>query len=213
MRAGGVKLGVLAGVSALLFAAAPAWAAERLVLEPYPGQGWHDVVNEGNGARFIREQMPAGQTMQSFTDSLTAQSFPGQQGAAPDTLLGIIFKQFSQSCDMVATVGPKPAEEGGREVAYGQLYCGKQKGETYGAHIFIKVIQGSEALYVVDRDFRTPPSDHPGAPSFAKGQEKEALALLQAEAEASRYLTQQVYICDPVFPDPKCSTDAVATGR
>jgi hypothetical protein len=214
MRAGGAGSGVLAGVAALLFASAAAKAEERLVLEPYPGAApWRDVVNDVNGPRFIREQMPAGQTTQSFTDSLTAQSFPGQQSAAPTTMIGIIFNQFSQSCDMVATVGPKATQEGGREVAYGQLYCGRQKGETYGAHIFFKVIQGSDALYVVDRDFRTPPSDHPGAPSFAKGQEKEALALLQAEAEASRYLTQKVYLCDPVFPDPKCSSEAVPTGR
>ena len=212
MRAGGAKAGVWAGVLTVLLAVAAAQAEERLVLEPYPGAAWHEVINQANGPRFIRQQVPADQTLQNFNDSLTAQSFPGQQGAAAD-VIGVIFNQFSQVCDMVETVGPKVSAEQGREVAYGQLFCGQQKGTTYGVHMFIKVIRGNEAFYVVNRDFRTPPSDHPGAPSFAKGQEKQALALLQAEAEASRYLTERVYLCDPVFPDPKCSGDAVVTGR
>ena len=209
MRAGGAKAGVWAGVLTVLLAVAAAQAEERLVLEPYPGAAWHEVINQANGPRFIRQQVPADQTLQNFNDSLTAQSFPGQQGAAAD-VIGVIFNQFSQVCDMVETVGPKVSAEQGREVAYGRVYCGRQKGQTFGIHFFFKAINGSDGLYLVGRGFRTPASDHAGAPPLA---EDKAIAFLQAEGVATKYLTDQVYVCDPVFPDPKCAAEALSTGR
>ncbi len=193
----------------LLAAASVASAAERLVLGPYPGLVWHDVVNQTNGVHFFREQMPQGQSPESFQDLLTAQSVTTFRGP-PAQFLSMTMTQLSQNCDGVETVGPTIGEEDGRTVAYGRLYCGHQKGQPNGAHIFFKVIRGNDALYVVDRDFKIPPSDHPSAPALPEAQ---AIPFLQAEGAARKYLTEQVYICDPVFPDPRCTGEAVPTGR
>ena len=204
MRAGRAIVGVITGLAA----AQPALAAERLVTEPYPGGTWHEVANQSNGGAFIRVQMPEGQTPESAQDVLTAQAIPGYRGQPADFITRA-FTQLGQNCDAVETVGPTTVEEQGRQVAYGRLYCGRQKGHPYGAHVFFKAILGSEALYVVDRDFRTPGSDKPGAPPLPDDQ---AIAFLQAEGTATRYLTNKVYVCDPVFPDPKCASDAAPTG-
>ncbi|HEY5412089.1 MAG TPA: hypothetical protein VIJ94_15310 [Caulobacteraceae bacterium] len=200
------------GVVGSLAVGGAAQAAERLVLEPYPGPPWYDVINQTSGGTFVREQMPQGQTPEDPHDILTAQSVPGYRGQ-PSAFISTAFADLSKNCETVETVGPTSALEQGRPVAYGRLYCGRQKGQTYGAHIFFKAVLGSDALYVVDRDFRTPGSDKPGAPTFAAGQQDQAIAFLKAEGEATRYLTNQVYICDPVFPEARCSSEALPTGR
>ena len=202
----------LVGAALIVGMGGMAQAAERLVLEPYPGGPWYDVVNQSNGHNFVREQMPQGQTPEDPHDILTAQSVPGYR-AQPSTFISTAFADLSKNCDTVETVGPTPGVEQGHPVAYGRLYCGRQKGQTYGAHIFFKALLGSEALYVIDRDFRTPGTDKPGAPNFAAGQQDQAIAFLKSEGEATRYLTNQVYICDPVFPEARCSSEAVPTGR
>ena len=199
----------IAGVFGILAIGSAATAAERLVLEPYPGIVWHDVVNQANGVHFFREQMPQGQTPDNFQDLLTAQSITNFSGS-PSAFLSDAFTQLSQNCQTFETVGPTVAEEQGREVAYGRFYCGKQKDQALGAHLFFKVIEGSDALYVIDRDFRIPATDHPSAPTLP---EDQAVSFLQAEGAARKYLTDQVYVCDPVFPDPKCTSEAVPTGR
>ena len=199
----------VAGVFGSLVMASAASAAERLVLEPYPGATWYDVINQSNGAHFIREQMPQGQTPDNFQDLLTSQSVTDQPGTPAD-FLNTTMAQLGLNCETVTTFGPTTTEEAGRQVAYGRVYCGRQKGQTNGAHIFFKVIKGADALYVIDRDFKIPGSDHPGAPLLPDDQ---AITFLQSEGAATRYLTDKVYVCDPVFPEARCSSQAVSTGK
>ena len=197
------------GVLGALVLGSGASAAERLVLEPYPGAPWKDVVNHTSGKVFVREQIPESQSPDDLHDVLTAQSVPGYRGA-PAVYVSNAMADLSRNCETFETVGPTTGEEQGRQVAYGRLYCGKQKGQPNGAHIFFKAILGSEALYVIDRDFRIPASEHPSAPALP---EDQAISFLQAEGTAKKYLTDRVYICDPVFPEARCTGEAVPTGR
>ena len=179
--------------------------AERLVLGPYPGGPWADVLDNGS----VLERVPQGQTADNFQDVMTSQTIRGYRGS-PASYMTQTLDQLGQTCETVQITGPTTAEEQGRQVAYGRVYCGRQKGQTFGIHFFFKAIEGSEGLYLVGRGFRTPASDHAGAPPLA---EDKAIAFLQAEGVATKYLTDQVYVCDPVFPDPKCTSEAVPTGR
>ena len=200
---------VIASLFGWLAMASVASAAERLVLEPYPGPPWYDVINQGSGVHFIREQMPQGQTPDNFHDLMTAQAVTGEGGSPADFLTNTM-ADLGRNCETVTTFGPTAAEEAGRQVAYGRIYCGRQKGQTTGAHIFFKVIKGSDAFYIIDRDFKIPGSDHPGAPLLPDDQ---AIDFLQSEGAATKYLTDKVYLCDPVFPEARCSSEAVPTGR
>ena len=200
----------IAGVVGWLAMATAATAAERLVLEPYPGAPWYDVVNQSGPGGLVREQMPQGQTPEDPRDVLTAQSMKGSR-ASPASFITGAFSQLGQSCEMAETVGPTTEVEAGRPVSYGRFYCGKLKDKPYGAHVFFKAIKGSDALYVIDRDFRTPVSEHPSAPALP---EDQAVLFLQTEGAARKYLTDKVYVCDPVFPEPRCGAgEAVPTGR
>jgi hypothetical protein len=66
------------------------------------------------------------------------------------------------------------------------------------------VIQGSEALYMVHREFRTPPSTTGGVHPFPKGSEAAAKAFMDARAQANAYLANSVYLCGDRGPDPRC---------
>lgn len=198
---------VILGVLALLALATAARAQERLVLGPYPGGPWREVVNQSKGLAFVIEQLPVGQTPENFHDVITAQSIPGFQGT-PAAFISRAFVQYGADCETVETRGPTIDVEQERAVAYGQFYCGRQKGEAYGVHIFFKAILGNNGLYVVDRDFRTQPSPHASVPAFDNS--KDAIAFLEAEGMATRYLKEQVYLCDPLFPDPRCAAATAA---
>jgi hypothetical protein len=192
-------------VSLAIAVATAARAQERLVLAPYPGgTPWRLVTDKAIGARFMREQIPADQTPEDFRDILTAQSFPQYQGSPAGFLSGV-FASAQKDCDALAVNGPKTLEEHGHLVAYAQVYCGRRKGKTYGMHMFFKAIQGADALYVVNRDFRTPPSDYPGTLTFPKGQEAQAIGFLKAEGEANRYLEDSVYLCAPQSTGSGCA--------
>ena len=60
------------------------------------------------------------------------------------------------------------------------------------------------ALYVVNRDFRTPPSQLAGQTVFPKGQEEQAMALMKAQAAADSYLLRGVYLCGAAAVEPRC---------
>jgi hypothetical protein len=197
------------GAVGLLAACGAARAEERLVLGPPPGGPWHDVINRSTDRGFVRQQMPEGQTPEAFRDVLTSQAIRGYRGGASE-FMSLAFSKLAETCATSQTVGPTMADEQGRQVAYGRFYCGQQKGQTYGAHMFFKVIKGNEALYVVERNFRIPPTGNPSSPSLP---ENEVVGFLQSEGAARKYLTDKVYLCDPAFPDPKCASEAVPTGR
>jgi hypothetical protein len=198
------KFGAIVGAAGLLAVAGVGHAAERLVLGPYPGGPWVDVIDNSS----MLERVPQGQTGDDFQDVLTSQTVREYRGS-PSSYITQTLDQLGQTCETVQMAGPTTAEEQGREVAYGRVYCGRQKGQAFGIHFFFKAIEGADALYLVGRGFRTPASDHAGAPPLA---EDKAIAFLQAEGVATKYLTDQVYVCDPVFPDPKCTGEAVPTG-
>ncbi len=199
------KAGAIIGAVGLLAIAGAAHGAERLVLGPYPGVPWIDVVDNGS----VLERVPQGQSGDDFQDVLTSQIVRDYRGS-PASYITQTLDQLGQTCESVQIAGPTTGEEQGRQVAYGRVYCGRQKGQAFGIHFFFKAIEGAEVLYLVGRGFRTPASDHAGAPPLA---EDKAIAFLQAEGVATKYLTDQVYVCDPVFPDPKCTAEAVPTGR
>jgi hypothetical protein len=196
---------VIVGTLGLLALTGVGHAAERLVLGPYPGGPWVDVVDTG----VMRERVPQGQTGDNFQDVLTTQTVTDYRGS-PASFITQTLDQIGESCESVQMTGPTVAEESGREVAYGRVYCGRQKGQTFGIHFFFKAIEGSDGLYLVGRGFRTPGSDKPGAPALP---EDQAIAFVEAEGVATKYLTDQVYVCDPVFPEARCDGGAVATGR
>ncbi|MGC3965643.1 MAG: hypothetical protein QM803_20620 [Rhodocyclaceae bacterium] len=192
-------------LSFAIHTAAAADAAEKLVLEPYPGDTpWQEVTNQSNGNQWLREQIPADQKIEAYKDILTAQSFPQQKNVDPTTFLKNLFAGVTTACERVKVNGPKAQEENGVPVAYAQIFCNRQKGTDFGVNMFFKVIQGSEALYVVQREFRVPPAEAPGMMAFEKAE--QAMALMRNMSVANGYLIKSAYLCGPQSTNKRCAT-------
>jgi hypothetical protein len=201
---------LLAALALALLATPAAHAApgpEELVMKPYPGPpAWKQVPNRTPPQGFFHEQIPANQTLAKFTDMLTDQDFPDHASFDPAVYLRAVFSGIPNACSGARVAGPQVLTEGGYHVAYGQVRCGRQNGQTYGVHIFYKVISGASALYVVSREFHVPPSDNGDLLSFPKGHEAQATALLNAEAVADKYLTGDVFLCGGASTDARCAS-------
>jgi hypothetical protein len=200
---------ILLGTAAALLTAATALGAapERLVLKPYPATpAWREITNqaEGSGA-WIWEFAPGSQSGPDYPEIVTAQSFPAARTQDPSAFLRSLFARTAGACERISVNGPVARTEGGLSVAYGQIYCNRQNGQTFGVILAFKVIKGDAALYAINRDHRTPATDVPGVFSFPKSQASEAAAMAQTEAVANRYLSDDVYVCGGRSSDPRCS--------
>ena len=195
---------IAVALAAVLAGGADAATPERLVMAPYPGGGWTRVTNQTAPIGWNHEQLPAGQTLASFRDVLTDQAYFRLAGADPAAYLANVFSGFPRACVDVKVSGPTSRMEGGLRVAYGQVFCSQERGKATGAVEFYKVVSGDAALYVVNREFRVPPSPVAGTLSFPKGREQEAMALMKAQAAADGYLVKSVYVCGGRSDDPRC---------
>lgn len=197
---------ILEGFGAVwLSAGSLALAQEKLVLEPYPdSQTWVEGTHQVAGARFLMERVPAGQTVANYKDILVAQSLPDQRGADPSTALKGIFQLAGGTCQGVRANGPKAQVEGGYNVAYGQLYCGRQRGKSFGVTIFYKIIQGNDAQYVILREMRVPPGAVGGVQSFTQDQVAALIATMKAQSAADTFLVKSVYLCGTASTDDRC---------
>ncbi|HEY1425300.1 MAG TPA: hypothetical protein VGF50_01390 [Caulobacteraceae bacterium] len=179
---------------------------ERLVMKPYPGAPWMRITDQTTRrGDWNHESVPPGETADSFTQILTDQGFPGLAQTDPGVFLKQRWAQITLACDSVRVNGPTLRAEGGMRVAYGQIYCGQQKGQDYGVHIFFKIISGDAALYAISLDVHTPASPEGGVLSFPAGHEDDMQALLKTEAAADAYIEASVYVCGGRSADPRCA--------
>jgi hypothetical protein len=187
-------------------AGAASAAGEQLVVSPYPGPtAWKRITDKPSPRGWMHEQIPANQTVSHFTDILTDQAFRQLAGRDPAQFLRLIFASVVKACDGVKVDGPVTRQEGGYVVAYAQVYCGQQRGQDFGVHIFYKAISGAAALYSVSREFHVPAAPDGGHLAFPKGEAARAEALVKAEAAANDYLEGGVYVCGGRSSDTRCA--------
>jgi hypothetical protein len=179
--------------------------SERLVMQAPPGPAWTRTADRtAPDGSWSHEAIPPGESADDFSEILADQGFPGLTGVDPADFLKQRFVQDALSCDSVRVIGPTARVEGGVRVVYGQLYCGEQRGQDFGDHVFFKVMLGEAALYAVSLDVRTPASSAAGVLSFPPGHEADMQALLQTESAANGYIGSGVYLCGGRSTDPRC---------
>jgi hypothetical protein len=121
-----------------------------------------------------------------------------------------IFQGLARQCKGLRVNGPVPQIENGQKVAYGQAYCVGQTANKKDVDIFLKIINGNDAIYTIQREFRRPaePGAQPGVRHFPGDQPELAKANLDAQSVANAYLAQ-VRLCPvgqndcPVITAPK----------
>lgn len=183
---------------------------EKLVVPVYPTGNWKTLADSGTDAQTLVEYIPEGQTAQTMTDLLQIRTGFGAQQAQPKAFMTSLFTGFSKSCSSMNVNGPVEAIENGHAVAYGEMFCKNSKQPAgKDMDIFVKVIQGKEALYIIQRDFHRPTE-----PGTAAGERRyrpdqgEQMKADNAAIETAQTFLKQVRLC-PVN-DAVCLTPVPA---
>lgn len=170
---------------------------EKLVVPAYPTGRWKTLTNSGSDTQTLVEYIPEDQTAQTMTDLLQIRTGIGAQRAQPKAFMASLFTGFSKDCSSMNVNGPVAATENGHAVAYGEVFC-KHSKQPAGKDmdIFVKVIQGKDALYIIQRDFHRPTE-----PGLAAGERRYATAQAEqmkadnAAIETAQDFLKQVRLC------------------
>ena len=122
-------------------------AKERLVVgKVLADTPWKTITNAAEDVHWLWEQVPANETGDAHTDILVAQGFRKLAGVDPAVFLHGMVGLAQKDCNAVRVNGPTARLEDGHHVAYGQIYCGRRKGQSHGVSMLYKIISGAEAL-------------------------------------------------------------------
>lgn len=203
------QLGLIAACIISLCASAAAetmpTAKETLVVPPYPGGSWKKITDVNTAEQVYFEWIPEDQSVDDIKDILVEQVFPKLKGVPPGDFQKAIFGRISQACEALRVNGPVEHIENGYPIAYAQEYCSRQKGTGNDVDIFVKVISGKDALYVVQREFRRPAdkSGTAGVVSFDGSKLDEVKAHLEARKVANDWLVS-AQLCPPTSGTGEC---------
>jgi len=134
--------------------AAPAEPTERLLL--VPPAGWSTGGSSTSRTSVTNHLFPPGQTSESWTEMLSIQIF-AQPAPTPRAFAESLIETSRKSCESAT---PGPIAEGmlnGYPVATLSVACPKGRQSGKGGLIAMKAIQGTGALFVVERLWRGEP--------------------------------------------------------
>jgi predicted secreted Zn-dependent protease len=156
-------------VCLLGLAAAPAQAAdhtpagERLLLAP--PTGWQPVQLSRTDKMVVTRLYPPGQDEKSWTEILTVQIYP-KSGQTARQFADSIVQYTRDACEAAgpSAVNEKPVN--GYPMASVSVTCSKGKASGQGGFVLVTAIQGKDALYAVQRQWRGAPFGPRDTPAF-----------------------------------------------
>lgn len=179
-------------------AVAPVFA--QLVTYPVPGGFFPAYEAEAEG-QYIHESIPAGETLQDWTQMMTLTGLQSAGGFPPRDLALMILQGYEAACPGSFAASPlgTPEVTGARGAYAAHLSCGTVAGQSppRSEEMLIVVLAGTEDLYTLQWAERGPA--HPGPLPF------------DADRWAMRYqaLSQGLALCTPVPgegpPFPSCT--------
>jgi hypothetical protein len=165
--------------------------AENLLFAPPPGfkvgyQSSHD-------SRLITEYVPGGESVDDWTQMLTVQIFRGSAvGSA--TFLQAVGKRYMDACPGTTAKGIFTGDTNGYVVSMLLLKCSNNPGTGKPETTAFRIIKGNDALYSVQRAFRSEPSS--------------------LELDEAMHFLAKVTVCDTRSADHPCpSFDSLLPGK
>lgn len=152
-----------------LAAAAPARAAdpaapgERLLMMPPPG--WIPVPLSNSEKMVVTRLYPPGQDDKSWSEIITVQIYPRSTQSARQFAESII--QYAR--DACVAAGPGPVTErpvNGYPMASVAVACSQGRSSGQGGFVLALAVQGKDALYAVQRQWRGQPIKQGESPAF-----------------------------------------------
>jgi hypothetical protein len=174
---------------AALASAQPSVEGENLLVSP--PKDFKVGYQSSDGNRTLTEMVPTAETVEDWTQMLTVLVY---RHATVDsaTLLQRVGKQYMDACPGTTTKGIFTGKTNGYDVSMLVVKCPKNPSTQKPETTAFRVIKGNDALYSVQRAWRSDPSD------------KEIDDVMHSLAKVS--------VCDTRTPDHPCpSLDSVAS--
>jgi hypothetical protein len=141
--------------------------------------------------RLMTEWVPAGETVEDWTQMLTVQVYRGATVDAATFLQGV-GKRYMDDCPGTTAKGIYTGQVNGYVVSMLLLKCPNNAGTSKPETTAFRVIKGKDALYSVQRAWRAVPSDR--------------------DLDDVMHFLAKVTVCDTRAPEHPCSSVAQAGG-
>lgn len=176
----------LAAVVALSTVATPAAAQlvneNLLVTVPKGFKAGHQARN---GQQAINEFVPAGETVDNWSEMVTVQIFFNRRDLSPAQFRARIESGWTKACSGGAAQSVSAAPENGYPALMWKLTCPRNPATGKPENTWFKAIAGQDSFYVVQKAFRSEPT-------------------AQQAGEAMAYLNK-ISVCDSRRKDRPCS--------
>lgn len=133
----------------------------------------HESGSEASGQTLI-EYVPKGQTVTDWTEMLTVNTFFKTKNRNPAELISRIHAEWTRGCGKARTGQLKTAKQHGAEVAWIQMACqdptpreGTNISLKKFEFVYVKVLQGAENLYIIQRAWHSDTQPLPNPPANA----------------------------------------------
>lgn len=100
---------------------------------------------------------PRGQTSNDWREMIAAQLFSNLGGRDPGAFLDRVTSGYDQACDSISTTSIKPEPINGLPSAFRAVACSRNSASGFGEVVLLRVIAGQNALYLMERIYRTEP--------------------------------------------------------
>lgn len=158
-------LKIVAAAAALAVLAVQPAAAQKPptgeILLVNPPAGWKPEVLQKNEKGSVTRLLPPGQTDKDWTEMITVQVQTGKAGM-PRPYLDSVVNYSRANCEAAGAGAVTETTVNGYPYAAMSVTCTKGKASGKGSVVLIHAIRGTDALYVVQRQWR--------GPAFAKNQ-------------------------------------------
>lgn len=124
---------------------------------------------------------PEGQTSSDWRQMIAAQLFADLGGQDPAAFLDRVAAGYERACRSISTTSIKPDQVNGMPSAFRAIACSRNSVSGFGEVVLLRVVGGQNALYLMERIYRTEPFAAGTIPFdndfLAKGKESLELGL------------------------------------
>jgi hypothetical protein len=121
--------------------------------------GYKVVTQIRKGQIATVEMLPAAESLDTWTEMLTMQTFFGLKAATPSKFRELMETQWKKSCNVSESYKVAETVERGYPIAVWYLSCDRNVQSGKPELTWFKAVQGNDSFYVVQKAFRFEPTN------------------------------------------------------
>ena len=179
-----MKRFALCAIAAVLAAVSPAHALENENLLVSLPTGYKVGYQKSGAQQVISEMVPAGETVENWSEMITVQIFLGMRNVTPTQYRERMQGLWANACAGSEFAGVKEGPENGYPTLTWMQKCPLNQGTGKAEMTWIKAVQGRDSFYLVQKAYTFEPSVE--------------------QSKAWGEFLDSVRVCDTRLPDRPC---------